>query len=248
MILGKLKNALRRQRWFDVALELSIVVLGIFIGLQVDDWNQRRQEHASDHRALALFVDELELMLVEAVVDKETSAEQLRELATATRIAVNCDASEEERTRLTEAIMFTLHWRVLDIRPSGLEDISNSGTLSRLGDSALTRAVGDLHQAIRVMEDSMALVGPKYDQAWKMLLPYLVMKAPIEITMDEYGPTRQPTAEYMTLVSQEQLCNNQAFRQGLLLLFYHSETVVYNFDTWHDALGRTLELAEVVLD
>ena len=79
MILRRLRSAFRRQKWFDVALELLIVVLGIFIALQVDDWNQRRLEHASDQRALALFVDELELMLTEATQDKVITATQLRE-------------------------------------------------------------------------------------------------------------------------------------------------------------------------
>ncbi len=248
MILRRLRSAFRRQKWFDVALELLIVVLGIFIGLQVDDWNQRRLEHASDQRALALFVDELELMLTEATQDKAITATQLRELGGGTKIALKCDASEEERARLTEAIMYTLHWRVPDIRPSGLEEISNSGTLSRLGNIAMTRAVGDLHQSIKGMDDSMALAGPKYDRAWAMLLPFLVITAPIEITKEEYGTKRQPTADYMTLVAQGELCNSQIFRQGLSLLIAHYEAVVYNFDEWHGALSRTLNLAKDALE
>lgn len=42
MILRKLANAIREQNWFTVALEVLIVVVGIFIGLQVDDWNSAR--------------------------------------------------------------------------------------------------------------------------------------------------------------------------------------------------------------
>lgn len=42
MILRTLADALREQNWFTVALEVLIVVVGIFIGLQVDDWNSAR--------------------------------------------------------------------------------------------------------------------------------------------------------------------------------------------------------------
>ena len=43
MILRRLGNALREQNWFTVVLEVLIVVVGIFFGLQVDDWNERRK-------------------------------------------------------------------------------------------------------------------------------------------------------------------------------------------------------------
>ena len=46
MILRRLSEAIRRQDWFVVVLEVLIVVVGIFIGLQVDDWNKYRQDRA----------------------------------------------------------------------------------------------------------------------------------------------------------------------------------------------------------
>jgi hypothetical protein len=52
MILHSLATALRRQEWFTVVLEILIVVVGIFIGLQVDDWNQARQDRQLETRYL----------------------------------------------------------------------------------------------------------------------------------------------------------------------------------------------------
>ncbi len=44
MILRRLATALREQNWFTVALEILIVVVGIFVGLQADQWNQSRKD------------------------------------------------------------------------------------------------------------------------------------------------------------------------------------------------------------
>ena len=44
MILRKLADAIKEQSWFTVVLEILIVVIGIFIGLQVDGWNQQRKD------------------------------------------------------------------------------------------------------------------------------------------------------------------------------------------------------------
>ena len=46
MILRRLTNAFRKQDWFTVFIETLIVVLGVFIGLQVNNWNESRQQHA----------------------------------------------------------------------------------------------------------------------------------------------------------------------------------------------------------
>lgn len=43
MILHRLAEAIREQNWFTVLLEVIIVVVGIFVGLQVDDWNTNRK-------------------------------------------------------------------------------------------------------------------------------------------------------------------------------------------------------------
>ena len=52
MILRKLASAIQEQNWFTVVLEISIVVVGIFIGLQVDSWNEERKNWALEQQYL----------------------------------------------------------------------------------------------------------------------------------------------------------------------------------------------------
>lgn len=42
MILQRMAQAIKRQDWFQVIIEIFIVVVGIFLGLQVSEWNDRR--------------------------------------------------------------------------------------------------------------------------------------------------------------------------------------------------------------
>jgi len=239
MIVNRLAQAMRKQNWFTVVLEMAIVVIGILIGLQVDDWNQKRLERASDQRALALFVDELQLMLEEAAIDRKMVTVFMQDLASGTEIALKCDASDEERARLTTAIGNTLEWRVPDVRPSGLAEIGNSGTLARIGNPELTRAVGSIHQSIKTQADSMDFIAPQYDRAWQMLSPYLVLKQPMDLEKLDLG-----LAHYMSLAPQETLCGSREFLLGLFLLtdFYGSS--VWNFEEWHGALTKAYEFAE----
>jgi len=44
MILRRLTANLRAQNWTGVAIELAIVIVGVFIGLQAANWNQERHQ------------------------------------------------------------------------------------------------------------------------------------------------------------------------------------------------------------
>ncbi len=44
MILRRLSTAVRKQDWFTVVVEIMIVVLGVFLGLQVNNWNEARAD------------------------------------------------------------------------------------------------------------------------------------------------------------------------------------------------------------
>jgi len=58
MILRRVSDHLRRQDWIALFLDLLIVVVGIYLGLQVDAWNQDRQDRATEREYLErLLVD-----------------------------------------------------------------------------------------------------------------------------------------------------------------------------------------------
>lgn len=44
MLPRRLRNYVNNQNWTAIVIELLVVVLGVFIGLQVDNWNQTRIE------------------------------------------------------------------------------------------------------------------------------------------------------------------------------------------------------------
>lgn len=58
MILLRLSKAFRRQDWLAVIIEFVVVVLGIFAGLQANEWAQERQDRESERAALErLFLE-----------------------------------------------------------------------------------------------------------------------------------------------------------------------------------------------
>lgn len=63
MILRRLTENLRAQNWTAISIEFLIVVIGVFIGTQVSNWNQERIEKRETERLLVNLVPELQSQL-----------------------------------------------------------------------------------------------------------------------------------------------------------------------------------------
>lgn len=61
MILRRLADAFRKQDWFTVAVETLIVVLGVFLGLQVQEWSQGRSDRAREMQIVGDLLADLEI-------------------------------------------------------------------------------------------------------------------------------------------------------------------------------------------
>jgi hypothetical protein len=69
MILRSITRHVRDQNWFAVGLDFLIVVVGVFIGIQVANWNDERR----DREAEALYLDRLhrELSTISPLVEDD---------------------------------------------------------------------------------------------------------------------------------------------------------------------------------
>ncbi|MDX1455820.1 MAG: DUF6090 family protein, partial [Gammaproteobacteria bacterium] len=59
MFLHRIANALRKQDWTTVAIEFVIVVVGVFIGVQVSNWNADQQELRNAESYQARIIDDV---------------------------------------------------------------------------------------------------------------------------------------------------------------------------------------------
>lgn len=60
MILRRLSQSLREQNWTAILIEFVLLVLGVFLGIQVSNWNEQRAENAKAQAYLARIRTNLE--------------------------------------------------------------------------------------------------------------------------------------------------------------------------------------------
>ena len=56
MIFRRTVANLRTQNWTAIAIEVAIVIVGVFIGTQVANWNESRLEEQATERMLVHLV------------------------------------------------------------------------------------------------------------------------------------------------------------------------------------------------
>ncbi len=59
MILRRITEHVKTQNWFAVGLDFVIVVVGVFIGIQVANWNERLAERGTEARLLTYLSEDL---------------------------------------------------------------------------------------------------------------------------------------------------------------------------------------------
>jgi hypothetical protein len=63
MLLRRVMGHVKAQDWFAVGLDFFIVVLGVFVGLQIQDWNDVRKDRIEEHALLARLHVEVQTLI-----------------------------------------------------------------------------------------------------------------------------------------------------------------------------------------
>jgi hypothetical protein len=140
MILKRMSAALRARDWTAVAIEFVIVVLGIFVALQADNWNQRRLNRQLEQVYLVRLADETRHNL-----NILNQFEQIFEAKI--QFILNLPEMDLEETfqKDPQAFMNEVDYSswigIGDLRSETYQELESSGRLSLLRDSNLRNAI-----------------------------------------------------------------------------------------------------------
>jgi hypothetical protein len=83
MLLRRITEHIREQNWFAVFLDFVVVVVGIFVALQVTEWNELRKERKDEARLLRQIVHEIDAIIAVSIdwIDTYTARQAMRHAA-----------------------------------------------------------------------------------------------------------------------------------------------------------------------
>jgi len=163
MLLRRIAQHVKEQNWFAVGIDFVIVVIGVFIGIQVANWNDDQNTRAALEASLERLDEEVSLNidLIETVLayyeDGRSDFDTARE-------ALNVCAVSTEGQEALEALLFDL---VADVQPNfvtvSLDQLANEGRYQDLLSPGFQQMFGTY--AGRLKEEHEQLTS-HYEQMW----------------------------------------------------------------------------------
>lgn len=145
MILRRITDAFRKQDWFTVLVETLIVVLGVFLGLQVNNWNAANQSREREAVILEQLATEFSVTVEAAKVAKENS-ERLLDATRDVLRAIRDDEEPEDRAAFLRTLGAAGGLDTGPSEPVTLIELMSTGGLSQLSSPDLRTALIRYHE------------------------------------------------------------------------------------------------------
>jgi len=137
MILRRVIEHLKKQQWTAVVIELVIVIAGVFIGLQVNDWKDARRDRARE----VVYLESIATELDESIASIQQSIGCSNDRSALDELQIDAATDPEvvraDPGRFVFAITRGGYTHSPSIRGYTFETIKSTGDLQIIGDRQL---------------------------------------------------------------------------------------------------------------
>lgn len=150
MILRRISQGIKAQDWFVVTVEVMIVIVGIFIGLQVDDWNEGRADREREQLYLERISQNIEVDIGRFKTFTRDGIDKLQYLAI---IKKSIDSGKIEGYSIEEFFRIlgastNFGWQLPLPRRETFDEIQNTGSLDLIRNAVLRAEIARFYYEI----------------------------------------------------------------------------------------------------
>jgi hypothetical protein len=183
MLLRRLTLHVREQNWTAIGIDFVIVVVGVFIGIQVANWNDDR----ATARKAGVFTERLRADLVGEAWGYEMQVGYYTDVMVNAEKAA--DALEGDQAPTDEALLVAAY-RATQYngnirRRATYDELTSTGDIGLIGDPALRQLAMDVYTTdmFEIMVEEG--IHSRYREAFRMTLPHGVQRAVSEACGDK---------------------------------------------------------------
>lgn len=233
MILRRITEHVTAHNWFAVAIDFIIVVVGVFVGVQADNWWASQ----SDARREAAYLRALTEDFSQIIAEIEDDARNYETIAGAMVTLLDqsrSDPPDMSALELNKSFSFVLHMIGTSIVTDTYSNLTGSGDLRLLRNQELKNALAAFYSRAEIIR----LVGNTHElQLVEIFQPYIVENLDYLAVFESDRKTFLPAAIKASLPA--------AFEQdrilGVLPSAQFRNVVAIKFDTVTDLIDVLAE-------
>ncbi|MFL0352218.1 DUF6090 family protein [Xanthomarina sp. GH4-25] len=238
----------KTSRYLKYAIgEIILVVIGILIALQINNWNENRKDIAKEQQILLSLQEEFKQNIKELEFDHQINLGSINAIKT----LLNFDENVDFETRTIDSLMGQAYnFATFDARLGVYNDISSSGSLELIRDPKLRYQLNQWTGELNDYKEDQ-IIRRNY---WIHNMPSLVNKLLPIRNQDTFMDRKDYAREILTKPIQVPKSNYMEFLKsleidGMLFDYYMNQSfVTTNEESIMKFLKSTLKLIESNID
>jgi len=168
MLFRRLSGALREQNWLTAGVDILIVVVGIFLGLQADNWNNERKDRVLERQYLERLHADLLGTVEDNIGNRQWDQQRVDSQSVVLAALRSGSLPVSDRDAFARGLMYLGSHTPLQLRWSTVEELKSTGNIAILRDLELRRMIGETEAQFRwwqqaVMNDWSSVVDLRND-------------------------------------------------------------------------------------
>jgi len=146
VILRRIAENLKQHHWTGVFIELAIVVLGVFIGMQVSNWNEERRDRALAHQYLVRLHEDFVLSIQDAESNIDSMEEQVRLASLMVARLRECRLDDVQRADFATGLYLLGRIEPQTMRRGTIDELRSTGRIGIIRNLKLRQGLSNIVQ------------------------------------------------------------------------------------------------------
>ncbi|MEO5578413.1 MAG: hypothetical protein ABIR25_05105 [Sphingomicrobium sp.] len=200
MVIRRIREHVTAHNWFAVAIDIGIVVVGVFFGLQGNNWNEARIERDNGRAYRARLIEDLRSNEADMRA-RAVFYGAVRRHAASALDAFDRPSDDRDEALLVDAVQAAQTWPK-SLKRFTYDEILSAGEAERLGSPSLREKIDNFYVGAAVA-GSILTSDPPYRDQLRRIMPYVVQHR----VASSCGNRFHANADYDLLVTLAPTCD-----------------------------------------
>ena len=173
MVIRRIREHVATQNWFAIGIDLAIVVVGVFIATQANNWNEARIEREQGHSYRARLIEDLRANEAD-MQDRRAYYLEVQRHAKAALDVIERPSAPVDEQFLIDAYQAT-QITPRTVKRFTYDEMIAAGGIDRIGDGKLREHVSNYYATLQTTEVTFG-VTPPYREHLRQVMPYVAQQ------------------------------------------------------------------------